>query len=60
MRRYTNSVNIRFEPIVEKRMTDILERDTTCQKQNWSKSDLIRHFTRVGIKQWEHNMRGNQ
>jgi hypothetical protein len=59
MRRYTNSVNIRFEPIVEKRMTDILERDTTCQKQNWSKSDLIRHFTRVGIKQWEHNMRGN-
>ena len=60
MRRYTNSLNIRFEPIVEERMTDILERDTTCQRQNWSKSDLVRHFTRVGIKQWEHNMRGKK
>ena len=53
-------LNIRFQPMVEERMTDILNVGTTCQRQNWNKSDLIRHFTRVGIKQREHNMRGNK
>ena len=58
MRRFTKSVNVRFEPLVEERIDFILSKDSRCVKQNWSKSDLLRHWTRVGIKTWENNMRG--
>ncbi len=58
MRRYTKSFNVRFEPYVESKLDEILKRDSQCINQNWSKSDLIRHMTRVGIKNWEQNMRG--
>tara|TARA_Y100001937_G_C7020058_1_gene284993 strand:- start:134 stop:316 length:183 start_codon:yes stop_codon:yes gene_type:complete len=58
MKRYTKSFNVRFEPYVESKLNEILEKDSQCQRQNWSKSDLIRHMTRVGIRNWEQNMRG--
>jgi hypothetical protein len=58
MRRFTQPVNIRLEPFVDNKLNEILERDSQCVRQNWSKSDLIRHMTRVGIKNWETNMRG--
>ena len=58
MKRYTKSVNVRFEPVVEERIDYILNKDSRCVKQNWSKSDLLRHWTRIGIKTWENNMRG--
>jgi len=59
MKRYTRSFNVRFEPYVEQKLNEILQRDSQCVRQNWSKSDLIRHMTRVGIRNWENNMRGN-
>ena len=58
MRRFTQPVNIRLEPFVDNKLNEILEKDSQCVRQNWSKSDLIRHMTRVGIKNWETNMRG--
>ena len=58
MKRYTKSVNVRFEPVVEERIDYILNKDSRCIKQNWSKSVLLRHWTRIGIKTWENNMRG--
>ena len=42
MKRYTKSVNVRFEPVVEERIDYILNKDSRCVKQNWSKSDLLR------------------
>jgi len=59
MKRYTRSFNVRFEPYVEQKLNEILQKDSQCVRQNWSKSDLIRHMTRVGIRNWENNMRGN-
>ena len=38
------------------KLNEILEKDSQCVRQNWSKSDLIRHMTRVGIKNWETNI----
>jgi len=58
MKRYTKSVNVRFEPIVEQHIDKILQVDTRCKQQNWSRSDVVRHFVRTGIKTWENNMRG--
>ena len=58
MKRYTKSVNIRFEQAIEQHIDKILELDSKCIQQNWSRSDLIRHFTREGIKRWETSMRG--
>ena len=49
---------MRTREFVESKLNEILEKDSQCQRQNWSKSDLIRHMTRVGIKNWEQNMRG--
>lgn len=58
MKRYTKPVNIRFEQVIEEHIDKILELDSKCIQQNWNRSDLIRHFTREGIKRWETNMRG--
>ena len=58
MKRYTKSFNVRFEPYVEDKLNEILKRDSQCVRQNWSKSDLVRHMTRIGIKNGETNMRG--
>ena len=58
MKRYTKLVKVRFEPIVEQHVDRILLMDTKCKQQNWSRSDVVRHFVRTGIKTWENNMRG--
>ncbi len=58
MKRYTKPVNVRFEQLIEQHIDKIIETDSKCIHQNWSRSDLIRHFTREGIKRWENNMRG--
>jgi len=47
MKRYTKSVNVRFEPIVEQHIDKILQMDTKCKQQNWSRSDVVRHFVRT-------------
>ena len=58
MKRYTKPVNVRFEQLIEQHIDKITETDSKCIQQTWSISDLIRHFTREGIKRWENNMRG--
>ena len=57
MKRYTKSVNIRFEPYIEEQLDNIVKKDFKCIKENWSKSDVVRHFVRVGVKNWEKQMR---
>ena len=57
MKRYTKSVNIRFEPYIENQLNNILKKDSKCVRENWSKSDVVRHFVRIGVKNWGLNMR---
>lgn len=57
MKRYTKSVNIRFEPYIEQQIDTIVKKDSRCVRENWSKSDVVRHFVRVGVKNWEKQMR---
>jgi len=57
MKRYTKSVNIRFEPYIEQQIDTIVKKDSICIRENWSKSDVVRHFVRVGVKNWEKQMR---
>ena len=57
MKRYTKSVNIRFEPYIEEQLDTIVKKDSKCVKENWSKSDVVRHFVRAGVKNWEKQMR---
>ncbi len=57
MKRYTKPVNIRFEPTIDESLEKIRKMDTQCRRQNWSKSDVVRHMVRIGIKNWENNMR---
>ena len=59
MKRYTKSVNIRFEPYIEQQIDTIVKKDSRCIRENWSKSDVVRHFVRVGVKNWEERMRNN-
>ena len=40
MKRYTKSVNVRFEPIIEQHIDKILQTDTRCKQQNWSRSNV--------------------
>ena len=60
MKRYTKPVNIRFETPVDNKLREIKQRDSQCRRENWSKSDIVRHFVKVGIRQWEHNMERNK
>lgn len=59
MKRYTKSVNIRFEPYIEQQIDTIVKKDSRCVRENWSKSDVVRHFVRVGVKNWEKQMRNS-
>lgn len=59
MKRYTKSVNIRFEPYIEQQIDTIVKKDSRCIRENWSKSDVVRHFVRVGVKNWEKQMRNS-
>ena len=60
MKRDTKPTNIRIEQKLEEDLNYILKKEPLCVKQNWSKSELIRHFTKNGIKQWEQNMKRNE
>ena len=56
MRRYTHSNNIRFEKSIDDRLKEIVETDSFCKTNNYSKSDLVRQLLRMGLKQYEYNM----
>ena len=58
VKRYTESVNTRFEVGIIKLLDEILENDW-CQQQNFNRSDLIRHMIRLGIKNF-HNSQPKQ
>ena len=54
MRRYTESVNLRFEVGIIEMLDEIVESDW-CKQQNFNRSDLVRHLVRLGIKNFHEN-----
>ena len=58
MRRYTESVNLRFEVGIIEMLDEIVESDW-CKQQNFNRSDLVRHMVRLGIKNF-HNSQPKQ
>ncbi len=53
MRRYTESVNTRFEVSVVQMLDEILERSEFCRRNHFNRSDLIRHMVRNGIRAYQ-------
>ena len=53
MRRYTESVNTRFEVSVVQMLDEILERAEFCSRNHFNRSDLIRHMVRNGIRTYQ-------
>ena len=54
IRRYTESVNTRYEVGIVKLLDETLEHDW-CKRQRFNRSDLIRHLVRIGLKNFERN-----
>ena len=54
IRRYTESVNTRFEVHIVELLDEVLESDW-CKEQQFNRSDLVRHLVRVGLKNFENN-----
>ena len=54
MRRFTESVNTRFEVGII-RMLDEIVQSEWCQQQGMNRSDLVRHLVRIGIKNFHQN-----
>ena len=54
MRRFTESVNTRFEVGII-RMLDEIVQSEWCQQQGMNRSDLVRHLVRLGIKNFHAN-----
>ena len=54
MRRFTESVNTRFEVGIIKLLDEIVESDW-CKEQGMNRSDVVRHMVRVGIKNFQKN-----
>ena len=54
IRRYTESVNTRFEVGIVKLLDEVLESDW-CKQQEFNRSDLVRHLVRVGLKNFQDN-----
>ena len=54
IRRYTESVNTRYEVGIVKLLDETLEHDW-CKRQRFNRSDLIRHLVRIGLKNFESN-----
>ena len=54
IRRYTESVNTRFEVGIVRLLDEVLESDW-CQRQGFNRSDLVRHLVRIGLKNFESN-----
>ena len=54
IRRYTESVNTRFEVGIVKLLDECLENDW-CKRQGFNRSDLVRHLVRIGLKNFHEN-----
>jgi hypothetical protein len=54
IRRYTESVNTRFEVGIVRLLDETLEHDW-CQRQGFNRSDLVRHLVRIGLKNFHEN-----
>ena len=54
MRRFTESVNTRFEVGIIRMLDEIVESDW-CKQQGFNISDLVRHLVRLGIKNFHEN-----
>ena len=54
IRRYTESVNTRFEVGIVRLLDEVLESDW-CKRQGFNRSDLVRHLVRIGLKNFESN-----
>ena len=54
IRRYTESVNTRFEVGIVELLDEVLESDW-CKQQGFNRSDLVRHLVRIGLKNFESN-----
>ena len=54
MRRFTESVNTRFEVGIINLLDEIVQSDW-CQHQGMNRSDLVRHLVRIGIKNFHQN-----
>ncbi len=55
MRRYTESVNTRFEVGLVRLLDETLEHDW-CKRQHFNRSDLVRHLVRVGLNNFYKNL----
>lgn len=53
-RRYTESVNTRFEVGIVRLLDECLESDW-CIQQEFNRSDLVRHLVRVGLNNFYKN-----
>ena len=54
MRRFTESVNTRFEVGIIRMLDEIVESDW-CKQQGFNRSDLVRLLVRLGIKNFHEN-----
>ena len=59
MRRFTESVNTRFEVGIIRILDEIVQSEW-CQRQGMNRSDLVRHLVRVGIKNFQQNQPKNR
>jgi len=54
MRRYTESINTRFEVGIVNLLDDVLDHEW-CKNQGMNRSDLVRHLVRQGLKNFQQN-----
>mgnify|MGYP003727385899 CR=1 FL=1 len=54
IRRYTESVNTRFEVGIVKLLDEALTHEY-CVDNEFNRSDLVRHLVRIGLKNFESN-----
>jgi metal-responsive CopG/Arc/MetJ family transcriptional regulator len=54
IRRYTESVNTRFEVGIVEMLDEVLE-SKWCIDQGFNRSDLVRHLIRIGLKNFQSN-----
>ena len=54
IRRYTESVNTRFEVGIVRLLDEVLESDW-CKQQEFNRSDLVRHLVRTGLNNFYKN-----
>ncbi len=59
MRRFTESVNTRFEVGIIKLLDEIVQCEWG-QRQHRNRSDLVRHLVRLGIKNFHQNQPKNR